>query len=260
MLKVITRGVSRSITDCQLTFLPRQPIDPLKARQQHQAYESLLREMGAEVISLPVEPDLPDAVFVEDTSVVVDEMAVITRMGAVKRRPEAQSVAPVLSQYRPLQFINSSGTLEGGDVIRVGRTLYVGVSGRTSHDGIAQLQSLLRPYDYQVKPVEVKGCLHLSTGCCYAGRHTMLVNRSWIDASALDDFDLLDVPESEAWAANIISIDDTVLVSASFPETKALLDERGFRVRTIDISELEKAEAGLTCMSIVFAANGTSRR
>jgi len=252
MLRAITRGISPCIANCELTYLDRQEIDAEEAVRQQQSYEQYLSSLGLEVVSLPVEPQLPDAVFVEDTAVVVDEVAIITTMGAVSRRPEVRSVSPALAKYRPLKFINGAGTLEGGDVMRVGRTLYVGVSTRTNLDGIAQLRSLLWPYDYQVKAAEVKGCLHFKTGCTYLGRDTILANRAWVDLSPLNGFEVIDVPSSEPWAANALVIGDDVLVPASCPQTADLLAARGFSVRTINVSELEKAEAGLTCMSIVF--------
>ena len=252
MLKAITRGISPCIGDCELTYLERQAIDAEKAMQQQESYERYLSSLGLSVTSLPAEPTLPDAVFVEDTAVVVDEVAVITTMGAVSRRAEVHTISPALAEHRPLEFINSSGTLEGGDVMRVNRTLYVGVSTRTNLDGISQLRSILGRYDYQVIAVPVKNCLHFKTGCTYLGRNMMLVNRAWVDLSPLEGFEVIDVPVAEPWAANVLVIENEVLVPASCPQTGELLQGRGFNVHTINVSELEKAEAGLTCMSIIF--------
>jgi dimethylargininase len=253
MLVAMTRGVSSSIGDCQLTHLTRQQIDVEKAISQHRAYEECLRQVGMHVISLPVKDDLPDSVFVEDPAIVLDELALIGRMGAAKRRREAESLMPVLSAVRPLRFIDPPATLEGGDRVRIGRTLFVGVSSRTNMSGVEQLQDILRPFDYEVKPVEVTGCLHLSTGCSYLGDHTLIMNPDWIDASPFSDYDLIPTPPEEPWAANTMVIGDGVLlVSASFPRTRALLEERGFAVKVANISELEKAEAGLSCMSLIF--------
>jgi N-Dimethylarginine dimethylaminohydrolase len=252
MLKAITRGISPCIGDCELTYLERQEIDAEKAMQQQKSYEQYLSSLGLSVTSLPAEPTLPDAVFVEDTAVVVDEVAVITTMGAISRRPEVHSISPALAEYRPLEFINSTGTLEGGDVMRVNRTLYVGVSTRTNLDGIAQLRSILRPYDYLVTAVGVKHCLHFKTGCTYLGRNMILVNREWVDLSPFEGFEVIDVPVWEPWAANVLVVGNDLLVPASCPRTGELLQARGFNVHTINVSELEKAEAGLTCMSIIF--------
>jgi len=205
------------------------------------------------VISLPVEPDMPDSVFIEDPAIVLDEVALIGRMGAVKRRCEAKSLMPVLAAFRPLRFMDPPATLEGGDRVRIGRMLFVGISSRTNLSGVEQLRSILGAYDYEVKPVKVTGCLHLSTGCSYLGDHTVIMNSDWIDASVFKYFEIIHTPPEEPWAANTVIIGDGVLlVSASFPRTRALLEERGFKVRVSNISELEKAEAGLSCMSLIF--------
>jgi dimethylargininase len=252
MLTAITRQISSSINRCELSFHERQPIDVQKAREQHKAYERLLSELGVRVVAIAAEPDLPDAVFVEDPVVVVDEIAVISRMGALSRRPEAASLADALSHYRPLEFLTEPATLDGGDVMRIDRTLYVGVSARTNRDGIAQLTGLLRRYDYEVRPIEVSGCLHLKSACSYIGNNTILVNRSWIDAQPLQMFELVDVPDREPAAANALLVKDVVIIPASFPATYALLERKGFRLSSIDMSELQKAEAGVTCTSVIF--------
>jgi dimethylargininase len=254
MLTAITRQVSPSINQCQLTFHTKQPIDLAKAIAQHQAYEELLGELGAQVVSLSAEPELPDAVFVEDAGVVVDEIAVIPVMGAASRRPETESLARALSLYRPLEFMEAPGTLDGGDVMRIGRRIFVGTSGRTNLEGIAQLRAVLSRFDYEVTGVEVKGCLHLKSGCSYLGRNSVLVNRQSLDLRPLVEFELIDVPESEPGAANALQIGDVVIVPAAFPETIALLEGRGFIVKAIDVSEFQKAEGGVTCKSIILRA------
>jgi len=254
MLTAITRGVSPYLGDCKLSFLPRQQLDIAKATHQHRAYEHCLAGLGVRLLSLPVEPELADAVFVEDPAVVVDEVAVISIMGTGARQPEVPSVATALAAFRPLKFFSPPARLEGGDVLRVNRRLYVGASGRTNRAGIAQLGEILFPYDYHVQAVDVKGCLHLKTGCSYLGRNTLLANRSWVDMSQIEGFEVIDVPPAEPWAANALVIGDVVLLPEGFPQTRALLEHRGFDVQTLDISELMKAEAGLTCLSIIFAA------
>src|SRR5438552_1836623 len=256
MLTAITREVSSSINNCELSFHPRQPIDVAKAIAQHKAYQDCLAGLGVRVVSLTAEPELPDAVFVEDPAVVVDEVAVISIMGVPSRRPEARSLADALSRYRPVKFLREPATLDGGDVLRVGRFVFAGLSRRTNRQGITQLDDILRSYDYQVQPVEVRGCLHLKSACSYIGHDTILLNRSWIDAERFRGFQLLDVPDEEPAAANALLIKDVVIIPASFPKTRALLEERGFRVQTIDLSELQKAEAGITCGSLILNHEG----
>jgi dimethylargininase len=259
MLTAITREVSGSINDCELSFHARQPIDVAKAIAQHKAYQECLAELGVRVVSLPAEPELPDAVFVEDPAVVVDEVAVVSIMGVPSRRPEAPSLADALSRYRPIKFLVEPATLDGGDVLRVGRRVFAGLSQRTNREGIAQLRGVLEAFDYQVQPVEVKDCLHLKSACSYIGNNTVLINRSWIDAEQLRGFELIDVPDEEPAAANALLIKDVVIIPVSFPQTRALLEQRGFHVRTIDLSELQKAEAGVTCTSLILNHEGPRR-
>jgi len=251
-LLAITREVSPSITNCEVSFQARDPIDVAKAIAQHQAYEECLAEASLEVVSLPAEPDLPDSVFVEDAAVVFDEIAVVPNMGAVSRRPEAQILAKTLKHYRRLTFLAEPATLDGGDVLRAGRRIFVGLSQRTNRAGFEQLRDWLTAYDYDVRPVEVKACLHLKSACSYLGNNTMLANRDWVEPGALSGFHLLDVPESEPAGANVLLINDLLIMPASFPRTRALLEERGYRVRAVDVSELQKAEAGVTCCSLIF--------
>ena len=254
MLRAILREVSPSIADCELEFLDRQPIDIALAIEQHGQYQRCLQELGVNVEILPAEPEFPDGVFVEDPAIVLDVVAVITRMGAASRRGEGDSLARALGKYRDLLHIVEPGTLEGGDVMRIGKTLYVGYSRRTNIAGIHQLAAMLHPLGYFVVPVEVRGCLHLKTACCYIGDHTVLANRAWLDPDALCSIRILDVPSDEARGANALRIGATVLMPSAFPRTCDLLESSGFRVRGVENSELLKAEAGVTCTSLIFEA------
>lgn len=251
-LIAVTRQVSPTINNCELSFHARQPIDVANAVAQHNAYQDCLAELGIRIVSLPAKPELPDAVFVEDAAVVVDEIAVVTNMGAPSRRPEAASLANALTRYRPIKFLVEPATLDGGDVLRVGRFVFAGLSQRTNQEGIAQLRNILRAYDYEVNAVEVRGCLHLKSACSFIGNDTILLNQSPIEAERLRRFELLDVPDDEPAAANALLVGDVVIIPSSFPKTRALLEQRGFHVRTIDLSELQKAEAGVTCTSLIF--------
>lgn len=252
MLMALTREVSPALADCELEFLPRQPIDLALAREQHRQYQTCLADLGVHVEILPAEPDLPDSVFVEDPAIVVDEIAVIARMGALSRRRESESLARALAPYRELRAIEDPGTLEGGDAMRVGKTIYVGYSRRTNVAGIQQLAAMLHPLGYFVVPVEVRDCLHLKSACCYIGEDTVLANQAWMDRDALCGLKILDVPAQEPRGANALRIGETVLMPAAFPRTCEMLERAGFRVRRIDNSELLKAEAGVTCTSLIF--------
>ncbi len=254
MLRALTRQVSPTFDDCELTFLDRQPIDIAKAIEQHRAYEACLAELGASVISLPADPRFPDGVFVEDPAMVLNEVAVITRPGAESRRGETESIAQALAPFRELRHIQAPGTLEGGDVVHVGKTLYVGLSQRTNREGISQLAALLEPFGYRVVAVEVNGCLHLKSGACWAGGDMILANRQWINATVFRDLKIIDVADDEPSAADVLPIGGKLLVPANFVHTSEILEGMGVCVRNIDVSELQKAEAGVTCMSLLFEA------
>jgi dimethylargininase len=254
-LIAITRAVSPALGRCELSWLPRQEIDLDKAVAQHRAYEQCLRDLGAEVISLPPEPDLPDSMFVEDPAVVVPEVAIITRMGAESRRREAETLAPVLARYRPLRYLREPATLEGGDVLRIGKTLFVGRSHRTNAEGIKQVAAELRQFGYSVHSVPVDRCLHLKSACSWLGEQTVVADADWVDIGRFhaEGLRILEVPRREPRAANVLAINGTIVVPAAFPETAGRIAQLGFPVRTLDISELMKAEAGLTCSSILIS-------
>lgn len=251
-LTALTRAVSPSIVECALTYLDRLAIDPDLAARQHESYVEAIRRLGATVVELPAQPDLPDAVFVEDTAVVVDEIAVTTRPRLPSRRAEIESTAEVLAQYRPQRALTGDASLEGGDVVRIGRTLYVGLSSRTNEAGIAQLTEFLQPFGYDVRAVPVNSCLHLKTACTYIGRSTLLANPEWVDTDQFADVHVIAVSCDEPEAGNALPIGEGLIMPASFPATRHRLEERGFSIEAVDVSELQKAEAGVTCCSIVF--------
>ena len=254
MLTAITRAVSPALANCELSFISRAPIDLRKARQQHGAYEQLLEKLGARVVSLPAEPDLPDSMFVEDPAIVLDELAVIFPLGTATRRAEVGSLVPALANFRKLEYVALPGTLEGGDVLRIGRKLFVGLTRRSNAEGIRQLAQILAPYDYEVISVPVTGCLHLKSAVTFLGRKTLLVNKAWFDPAVLAKCDFVEVDPAEPQAANALAISDTVILPLSFPKTRVLVESAGFHVTPLDISELQKAEAGLTCSCLLFEA------
>jgi dimethylargininase len=252
MLIAITRQVSARMAECELTYLDRAPIDVSQAIAQHMEYERVLESLGATVVSLPALADQPDCVFVEDPAIVLDEVAVITRMGAEARRGESESLAEVLALYRPLVRMREPATLDGGDVVRMGKALFVGLSKRTNNEGVAQLRQMTEPFGYRVTGVPVTGCLHLKSACCAVSEDTVLANREWFAAEAFTKYRILDVAADEPNAADVLTIGGAVLIPATVPGTARVLEQAGFAPRAIDVSELQKAEAGVTCMSLVF--------
>jgi dimethylargininase len=254
MLTAITRAVSPAIVRCELSFIGRQPIDLAVAQEQHRAYENLLRQLGASVISLPAEPDLPDSMFVEDPAIVLDELAVILPLGTETRRREAPSIAQALGKFRKLEYVSLPGSLEGGDVLRLDRKIFVGLSTRSNAEGIRQLAAILAPHEHEVIAVPVTGCLHLKSAVTALGRNTLLANRAWFDTAPFAGREWIDVDPAEPHAANALALAGTVICPESFPRTRDRIAARGFHVTPLDLSELQKAESGLTCSSLLFAS------
>jgi dimethylargininase len=255
----ITRAVSPALASCELTHLQRTTIDVERARQQHRAYEQALIAAGGMVQRLESGADMPDAVFIEDTAIVVDELALIARPGAVSRRGEAAAVVDALAPYRPLVQIEPPGTVDGGDVLVVGREVFVGLSTRTNNAAVAQMRAALEPHGYAVHPVTVRGCLHLKSAVTALDDATVLVNRQWIDSDRLRRFTCIEVDPSEASAANALRLPDRIIFPAAFPRTAERLVERGFRLEIVDASELAKAEGAVTCCSLIIRAATTQR-
>lgn len=252
MLVAITRAVSPSIVSCELTHLARQPIDVDLAVEQHAAYEAALTELGCTLRRLEVEPDLPDSVFVEDMALVLDEVAVVLRSGAPSRRPEAASVAQALEEYRELRALQAPATLDGGDVLRIDRDLYIGVSGRSTQDGIRQVESFVAPYGYRVHPVEMSGCLHLKSAVTQVGERWLLVNPDWVDGRCFEGMERIEVASDEPHAANALMLSEAVIYPAAHRETSRRLEQHGVRLKPVDVSELMKAEGAVTCCSLIF--------
>ena len=248
----VTRDVSRSLGDCELSYVDRVSIDVERAAAQHEAYRSALASLGCEVIGLAAEHELPDAVFVEDVAIVLDELAVVTRPGAPSRRAEVASIARELGRHRALATIEAPGTLDGGDVLTIDRTIYVGVSARTNADGIAQLRNRVRAAGYIVQAVPIRGCLHLKSAVTEVAEGTVLINPEWVDRIAFAPFHQIDIDRDEPHAANALRIGDGVVYPSSFPRTLRRLESAGIRPTLVDVSELQKAEGAVTCCSLVF--------
>lgn len=238
---------------CELTFLGRESIDLETAQQQHSKYVAALRRICAQVEVLKVNQKSPDAVFVEDVAVILDELAVITSMGSATRRAEVIIMADLIAGFRKeVRHISLPATIEGGDVLRVGRTLFVGESSRTNSAGIAALGDIVRPFGYSVVAVKVHGCLHLKTGVTALNDETFILNPDWIDPAPFAKFKLINVAADEPWGANVLRIENRLIVNASYPRTAERIDALGLMSEKVNISEFGKAEAGLTCMSLVF--------
>jgi len=246
----LTRALSPRISECELTWVSREPIDAVRAAAQHEAYERLLQKHGCTLGHVEPAPDHPDGVFVEDAAIVVDEVAVITRPGAESRRGETDSVAKALARYRPLLQIEAPATIDGGDVLRIGRKVFVGRGQRTNNDGIEQLRICLAPFGYQVIATAFRGCLHLKSAVTMLDDKTLIFNPEWVDA--ISGFEMVAIDPAEPFAANVLRLGAVIIAGAEQPCTNRLLQQRGYVVDTSAMSELLKAEAGVTCCSLIL--------
>jgi dimethylargininase len=252
MTTAITRDVSPRMNECELTHIERIPIDVNVARQQHHNYNEALKSLGCEVIALPAEADLPDSVFVEDTAVILPEVAIITRPGADSRKPEVDSIMKTLDPYLPLLRITVPATVDGGDVLVVGRNIYVGLSTRSNDTAIRQMQGLLSDYGYSVAGVQMRDCLHLKTAVTRVDDNTLLINRKLIDMHHFESYDLIDVDSSESFAANCLPLGGFIIFPTAFPKTRAKLEARGYKIKAVQVDELAKAEGAVTCCSLII--------
>ena len=247
----ITRKISPRFNECEVTHIERTPIDLNVARAQHQEYVHALAALGCQVIELPEEPDLPDSVFVEDTAFILPEVAVITRPGADSRKPETESIIRALSSYRPLVHVTEPGTVDGGDVLVLGKNIYIGNSTRSNTDAVHQIQQMLDHYGYTVTAVDMHDCLHLKTALTKVDEKTLLINPNWVDTSHFKGFDWIEVDSAEPFAANCLPVGDGIIFPTAFPKTSKKLEARGYKIQAANVAELAKAEGAVTCCSLI---------
>lgn len=246
----LTHLPSPRASECLVTYIERQPIDLTLLNHQHEMYRRMLADAGVEVRVLDVNREHPDCVFIEDTAVVLDELAVMASFGPPSRRAEPGGIELELRRFRSTARITPPGTLEGGDVVRVGRKLLVGASSRTNAQGIEALRRVAPRYE--VIAIPVHGCLHLKSACTALPDGRLLVNRAWLAADQLVGFDLIEVDPSEPHAANVVAMGERVGMASAYPKTAERLASLGFDVQTVDLSELAKAEGCATCLSLLI--------
>ena len=251
-VRAITRGVSRRIAACQLTYRSREEVNYEKATSQLERYCELLRKWNVDLLPLTASDSYPDCCFVQDTAVVLDEVCVIASMGAPARLGEVSEVEKAVAHFRKIRRIFAPATLDGGDVVQFGKRLFVGLSTRTNARGIAALASIVEAFGYTVVPVAVNGGLHLTTGCGIVNDETVLLNPRWLDASAFKGLRQLHVSEEEPWAANTIRVENSVCLEEGVPMTRELVEPYVGSIDTLDISEFRKAEGSLSCLSLIF--------
>jgi len=252
MVIAVTREVSSRFNECEITHIDRTPIDLDIARAQHHEYVQALAKIGCQVIELDEERDLPDSVFVEDTAFILPEAAVITRPGADSRKPETESIIQALSSYRPLVHVTAPATVDGGDVLVLGKNIYIGMSTRSTQDAVTQLQSLLDNYGYTVTGIKLTDCLHLKTAVTRVDDKTLLINKNWVAPAHFTGYELIEVDPSEPFAANCLPVKGVIIYPTSFPKTQEKLVQKGFKIVNVNLNELAKAEGAVTCCSLII--------
>lgn len=253
MISALVRPPGASLPECALTHQERVPIDVDLAAQQHRGYARALAALGAEVRELPTLDECPDSCFVEDPALVLDELAVILRPALASRRDEVESVAAALGGVRELLRVEAPATIEGGDLLVVDETIFVGRTSRTNGAGVEALSELLRPFGYRVRAIEMPGCLHLKSAVTRVGPELLLVNPEWLDPGQLKGLEVIDIDPSEPAAANAVLVGEALLMPASYPRTRKRLEARELEVHAVDVSEFQKAEGAVTCLSLLLA-------
>ncbi len=259
MLIAITREVSPRFNECEITHIERAPIDIDVARRQHHQYAQTLKELGCAVLELPAEADLPDSVFVEDTAVILPEVALLTRPGADSRKPEVESIACALAPYREIVRIQPPATIDGGDALVIGKEIFVGMSTRSAVSVIDQMNQLLGKYGYKTRSVELRDCLHLKSAVTRIDDETLLINRNWVDPKNFVGYKLIDIHPSEPFAANCLPINGSIVFPTAFPQTTARLESLGFKIKPVVVDELAKAEGAVTCCSLIIYNNARAQ-
>ncbi len=247
----ITRFPGVNFADGITTSNLGRPSYPLILKQ-HLAYRQALLSLGLDVLVLPPEPNYPDAYFVEDPAIVTPEIAVITYPGASARQGEQVSIEPFLSYYRPIFHIQSPGTVEGGDILMAGNHFFIGLSERTNSDGAAQLAEYLEHAGHTSEPIPVDAGLHLKSSVNYLGRDTLIISNALCNHPAFASYHKVVVDDDEAYAANTLWVNGSLLIPKGFPKTRAQLAGLGMPVIELDVSEVQKMDGGLTCMSLRF--------
>ncbi len=251
MTVAITRPTGRELRDCELTNIDRTPIDVERAIAQHSDYLDVLRSLGVSIVELPRLSDHPDAVFVEDTALVLPEVAVLLRPGAMARQGEVPSMAAALATYRSCLSMEAPATLDGGDVIVFGRRVLVGQTTRSNLSGIATLAELLSPFGYAVEAVPVRGVLHLKSAATVVDDATLIVFSPCVDLIGLGA-KLLEAHPDEPQGANVVRVGGTLLADASAPRTVAMLRSHVDNVVEVHVDEFAKAEGAISCKSVIF--------
>ena len=259
-LRALLRTPSPALIDCELTHIERVAIDLGRAADQHRDYADLLTSLGVQVTILDPLAAFPDSCFVEDAALAFPECFVLTSPGVASRRGEPALLQGHLPGDRPVLSIDMPATIDGGDVLTVGTSVFVGLTSRTNVAGVEALGAALAPFGYSVTGVPGDAALHLKTAVTAPDDRTVLINPALIDRNVFAAFEQIECDPSEPFAGNCLRVGTTVVMQSAHPRTAAVLAARGFAVESVDVSEFAKAEAGLTCLSLIIPPYSASRK
>ena len=247
--RAIVRPPGRRFKNCLSDHPLHHTLDVELALKQHQKYCQTLRNLGADLIELEPDDEHPDSCFVEDTVVVHGNRAIITRMAKESRRGESDRIEVVLSEFKQVKSVESPGTLEGGDVIHLPESLLCGITKRTNHDGATQMEHWL---ETPVHRIEDPNIMHIKSHITYIDKNTLIVNPRYVDDPVLEPFSKIVLPKGETHSANTLTVGDVVIMSSRHTKSAQLVKNAGFEVIQLDMSEFEKCDGALTCLSIIF--------
>ena len=249
MKRAIVRPPGRTFKNCLSDHPLHHTVDLELELKQHSAYCKILKELGLELVELTPDDIHPDACFVEDTVVVHKDRAILTRMAMESRRGESPGVEAVLSEYKQIESVKEPGTLEGGDVIHLENSLICGITERTNHDGASQMEHWLKTHVHRIEDPNI---MHIKSHVTFLGKNTIVCNPRYVDHPVLIPFTKIELPPKESHSANTLTIGDSVIMSSKHQETSNLVRESGFDVIQLDMSEFEKCDGALTCLSVIF--------
>ena len=243
------RSIDKGISDSKTLGLPNYE----RAIIQHQSYIDSLKKCGLDVLILEPCEEYPDSTFVEDVALITPNCAIITRPGALSRRGEVHQIELVLKQkFNNIEQIEEPGTIEGGDIMMVGDHYYIGLSERTNLDGAKQIIQILNKYGMSGSTISLKKLLHLKTGLSYLEENNLVVCGEFIEESSLERYNQIEIPEKESYAANCIWVNESVIIPKGYPNTKKRIENSGYRVLETNVSEFQKLDGGLSCLSLRY--------
>jgi len=246
----LVRNVPNTYDHC--VTKQQEKIDVTLAKQQHADYCNALEKIGLQLIRLEADDSLPDCCFVEDTAIAVDDIAIITNPGAISRRAEVAAVEKEISKYKTIHRIDAPATIDGGDVLQIGKKIFIGLSERTTQEAIDQVQEIVRSKGFEVIGVPIHHTLHLKSVATALTDSQIILNAAHFDEALFSGLRKIIVPEQEHYAANCLAVNETIFIPSGFPVTKSLIEGAGFSTVELENSEFKKGDGALTCLSILF--------